>query len=83
MHAYYSSAGRQAPAREIIEQNLIELYHWLPQDIDKIPYHKLQKLFLVRQEKNAAVEIKASVAQVQAANAPRTKGKGQKRYRTL
>jgi len=84
VNAYYNGSGNQSPARDIIEYNLIELYHWLPQDIAKIPYHKLQKLFLVRQEKQAAIETKAAIARVKAENVPNTTGTGsKKRYRTL
>jgi len=83
VNAYYSGSGTQSPAREIIECDLMEAFNWLPQDIDKIPYKKLQKLFLVRSEKQAAIQTKIAVEQVKADNAP-SKARGQtKRYRTL
>ncbi len=83
MNAYYAGSSTQSPAREIIECDLMEAFNWLPQDIDKIPYKKLQKIFLVRREKNAAVQTKIALEKVKAENAP-VKGRGQtKRYRTL
>ena len=84
MNAYYSGSGSQSPAREIIECDLMETFNWLPQDIDKIPYIKLQKIFLVRREKQAAIQTKIAVEKAKAENAPVTKGRGQaKRYRRL
>lgn len=61
----------------------MEAFNWLPQDIAKIPYRQLQKLFLVKREKDAAIETKRAVEQVKAENSP-TSSRGQtKRYRTL
>jgi hypothetical protein len=34
--------------------DLIEEFHWLPQDVAKIPYRKLQEFLIVRREKNNA-----------------------------
>lgn len=60
MHSFVKSNGRSASAvsKAIIENDLIEEFHWLPQDIDKIPYKKLQMFFLIRREKNAARQSK-------------------------
>jgi hypothetical protein len=55
--------GKSKPAitRSIIENDLIEEYHWLPQDIAKIPYRKLQEFFLIRREKNNARNARGAV----------------------
>jgi len=46
----------------IIENDLIEEFHWLPQDIAKIPYRKLQEFFLIRREKVNARNAKNAVS---------------------
>jgi len=84
VHAYYGGSSSQSPAREIIESDLIEAFHWLPQDIDNIPYKKLQTIFLVRREKQAAIETKRAVDQILSEHKHTTKGSGQtKRYREV
>lgn len=50
-----------AVTRSIIENDLIEEFHWLPQDIAKIPYRKLQEFFIVRREKKVARNAKIAV----------------------
>ena len=45
----------------MIELGFVEEFHWLPQDVAKIPYRKLQEFFLVRREKNNARRAKAAV----------------------
>ena len=67
-----------SPAREIIETELIEEFHWLPSDIDKIPYKKLQKLFIIRREKGAAQQTKVNVK-----NSHSSRSGQRKRYREI
>lgn len=47
--------------RAIIECQLIEEYHWLPQDLEKIPYKKLQTLFMYRKQKSEFSQHKANI----------------------
>lgn len=63
MHLYFFGSGANAPAviRDIIENELMEEYHWLPQEIAKIPYKKLQKLFLIKKQKSAETQAKANI----------------------
>ena len=60
---YYFGSGATVPAltRKIIESDLIEHHHWLPQDIAKIPYKRLQEHFLILKQKGAVMETKANV----------------------
>lgn len=83
MNAYYRGSLTQSPAREIIECDLMEAFNWLPQDIAKIPYKSLQMMFLIRREKQAAIETKAAVERVKAENSPSSSSGQGKRYRTL
>ena len=64
--------------REIIEFELIEQYHWLPHDIEKIPYKKLQKIFIIEKQKNATKNMQASVKQINRQN-QQTNGRGQRK----
>jgi len=56
--------GKRSSAitRAVIENDLIEEYHWLPQDIAKIPYRKLQEFFIIRREKANARNAKVAVS---------------------
>lgn len=65
MYAYVMGKGKSTSAitRAIIENDLIEEYHWLPQDIAKIPYRKLQEFFLIRREKTNARNARGAVAE--------------------
>ena len=67
-----------AVSRAIIENDLIEEFHWLPQDIAKIPYKQLQMFFLVRREKTAARNAKAAVDSINRQNKGSAQ-RGQKR----
>ena len=49
--------------RDLIEFELIEQFHWLPQDIAKIPYKSLQKFFLIRQHKQIGLETQKGIDQ--------------------
>lgn len=48
--------------RLLIENDLIEEHHWLPQDVANIPYDKLQKYFIIR---NAKQEARSAATQVE------------------
>jgi hypothetical protein len=44
-----------------LENDLIEEFHWLPQDIAKIPYKKLQEFFLIRKTKAYARQSRSEM----------------------
>ena len=48
--------GSTTPAikRAIIETELMEDFHWLPQDIHNIPYRDLQEYYIIRRQKKEA-----------------------------
>ncbi len=72
--------GTSAITRAIIENDLIEEYHWLPQDIAKIPYRKLQEFFLIRREKHNARNAKMAVSEFkQKVNASVNRGQVKRR----
>jgi hypothetical protein len=48
-------------AQEIIETELVLEHHWLPQEISKIPYKKLQMLFIIQNQQCAAKESRANI----------------------
>jgi hypothetical protein len=53
--------GNSSIARAIMENELIEDHHWLPQDIEKIPYKSLMKYYLIRRTRSEAKESKLVV----------------------
>ena len=83
--------GKRSSAitKSIIENDLIEEFHWLPQDVAKIPYRKLQEFLIIRREKrnarNAQVavsnfkqQVNSSVQSSQRGQQRRVKGKGRR-----
>lgn len=68
---YYFGSGSNVPAitRKIVESELIEQHHWLPQDIAKIPYKRLQEHFLIIKQKNVVMQSKANVQKFKQQNA--------------
>ena len=72
---YFFGSGATVPAmsRKILESDLIEKHHWLPQDIAKIPYKKLQEHLLIQKQKmiNLDVKTKTSKANFQPAKGQR------------
>ena len=72
------SGGRSSSviSKEIIENDLIEEFHWLPQDIAKIPYKKLQMFYLIRKTKVYARGAKTELDSIQRKQAEESKGLG-------
>jgi len=66
-----------APAREIIELNLIEEFHWTPQQISSIPYKTLQRIFFIRNQRSAVQQAQISANKIKSQN--KTTGSGQMR----
>ena len=51
-HAVGTGAVMAPP--ELVEIGLMERFHWTPEEIDRIPFGRLQKLFIVLQQKDAS-----------------------------
>jgi hypothetical protein len=70
VHLHFFGGGSTVPAisRKIKESQLIEEYHWLPQDIAKIPYKKLQELELIRSIKNKGIQQRQAIAKAKQQN---------------
>ena len=64
MYHFFKGRGRTkgsvAPAikRAIIEMELIDEFHWLPQDIEKIPYKQLQLFYIIRRQQRESANEK-------------------------
>jgi hypothetical protein len=85
VYNYFNGKGKCTPAvkRSIIESELIEEYHWLPQDIRKIPYKELQKFYIIRRQKNQTKEERQVLAIESASEASKSqKGIGGAKQRT-
>jgi hypothetical protein len=66
VYNYYATNGRtqSIPAeikRKALEVSLIEAYHWTPNQINEIPYSKLQELLIILETKNDQREHDRSV----------------------
>lgn len=67
MHLLFYGSGANVSAkdpsimRSIVECQLIEEYHWLPQDVAKTPYKKIQILLAFKKQKAAISQTKANV----------------------
>ena len=61
-----SSKGQRnvSPPQEMVEISLMEKFGWDPETIDRIPMKRLQKIFVVMNQRDASSEdAMASVAQ--------------------
>ena len=83
VHSYYLGKLKNVPAelnRDLLEMDLMEEFHWLPQDIAKIPYKKLQTFLIIRKQKNEAQSAKVQLESINQNNKARaTSGQGQMR----
>ena len=82
MYNYYSGKGSTTSAvkRSIIEADMVSEHHWLPQDINKIPYKKLQEMSIINRQKNeTAYQQQALNAQAQDSKTRGTRGRGQQK----
>lgn len=87
MFEYFSTNGnsKRVPAeisRKVVEAELINTFHWLPQDIAIIPYEKIKDLLMILDIKE---EYRASSrAVVEAKNQAQSAAKGHgKRFREV
>ena len=86
MYEYFSTGGksRRIPAdinRKVVEAELINAFHWLPQDIAEIPYHKIRDLLMILDVKE---ECRESNSSAQAARSEaQNMASGKKSYREV
>jgi hypothetical protein len=83
VHSFYMGSRKIVPAREIIEVNLMEEFHWTPQDIANIPYKTLQKINLVRNQKYAAQQTKINIDKLKVENSSRKSGQTKRFYKEV
>ena len=48
-------------AKDIIKYDLMEEFHWLPWEIDRIPNKTMQKILLIRKQKNESEEHQINI----------------------
>lgn len=75
MYCFGNGANDPAISRKILESDLIEKHHWLPQDIAKIPYKKLQEHLFIQRQKNVNNETRANIQKAKN-NMPKMTGSG-------
>jgi len=59
IRSLYSDRGnyKVSPPPEIIEISLFDKFGWTPEEVDRIPLKRLQKMFLVMNEKDSSTEV--------------------------
>ena len=79
MYNFYTTKGSSAPAikRAIIESELIEEFHWLPQDVKKIPYRDLQEFYIIRRQRRESEHQRQVLATEAQSRQTNTRGSGQ------
>lgn len=55
------SSSASAINKDLVELHFIEKYHWLPNDIAKIPYRWIQKYFLIDRARTEGIATKQAV----------------------
>ena len=90
VHLLFYGSGANVSAkdptitRKIIECQLIEEYHWLPQDVGKIPYKTIQTLLLFKRQKNEISQTKMNVGKFKNQNqGSRRSGQSRRSYREV
>ena len=61
MYYYGSGANDPAISKKIVEFELVEQYHWTYNQIQEIPYKKLQELFIIKRQKNEVAQTKINI----------------------
>ena len=73
------SAKDPSISRDILECQIIDEYHWLPQDVAKIPYKKIQKLLLFKRQRTEMTQSKTNIVKAKLS----VSGKSKKSYREV
>ena len=66
-------------AKDFIEYDFMEEFHWLPQDIAKIPYKTIRKIMLIRKHKNDERSRQMKIEEFKRQHGGQTQGRGQMR----
>lgn len=78
VHLYYNGGKANAPAmRKITEVSLMEEFHWLPHEIARIPYKKIQEILIIKNQKNSSSQTKLELSKIKNQNS--SMGRGQSR----
>jgi len=87
VHLYYTGGKASASAtRKIVEVGLMEEFHWTYDEIQQIPYKRMQELLLIRSQKHAALENKRNIEEFKREHGASSGNAGQggkKTYREL
>ena len=80
---FYSSDQPNVSAREVVEFELVEQYHWLPHEIAKIPYKLLQRMFIIKRQKNTSMQIKQNMNKFRQQHQTTGRGSSRRFYREV
>lgn len=79
------SAQDPSISRDILECQIIDEYHWTPQEVSKVPYKKLQKLLLFKRQRTEATQNKINISKFKSEQGSKvgSKGGSKKGYREV
>ena len=80
MYSYYRGGRNTSAPPEVLEMFLMDEYHWTPNEISKIPYKKIQKLFLVRNQKAEVESVKSNLQKIKSENKARGSQRGSRKF---
>jgi len=82
---HYAGPGSKVPAltRAIIETELIDAYHWTFEEIDQIPYRRLQQHFMIKKQREEVNQHRASVQKFKSEQTTRSSGQSKRFYREV
>ena len=85
VHLYYTGGKASVPAtRKIVEVGLMEEFHWTYDEIQQMPYKRLQELFLIKQQKQMAIETKHNIDEFKREHSGTSGGgQGKRAYREI
>ena len=83
VHSFYRGFSNVPASREIIEMSLMEAFHWTPKQISDMTYKSIQKIFLIRNQKNSVDKIENSRRELEDQMRAVGTGKGKKFYREV
>jgi len=83
VHSQVMGNKSSVPAKEFMELILMEEWHLTPQELDAIPYKRLQRLLTVRSQRDAAQATKKNLEAIKQDNYSRANGQTKRSYRSV
>ena len=80
VHLYYAGGKASVPAtRKIVEVALMEEFHWTYDEIQQMPYKRLQELFVIKKQKQETLERNNNIEEFKREHGASGKGRGNRK----